>query len=80
MNDLIFFDIGFYFLACGGDCSHDHIYEYCCNIHSHKAPIQNLESLHKYPNYTHLGVRKERVYQVLKIYSTPKDNFYSTQC
>lgn len=77
MNDLIFFDIGYYFLACGGNCSQDNYRNYCCDIHSSNAPIQNLGSLHMYPNYRHRGVRKGRVYQVLKIYSEPKDRFYS---
>jgi len=80
MKDIIFNDRGFYFLARGGEWSYHYNYENYCDINATAAPIKNLESLHVYPNYSHGGVRKERVYQVLKVYSSPKDRFYSVQC
>ena len=79
MNDLIFHDRGYYFLACGGDLSPDGNYKYYCDVNATNAPIRNLITLHIYPNYRHRGVMRERVYQVLKVYSEPKDRFYS-QC
>lgn len=80
MKDIIFNDRGFYFLARGGECSCDNGFVNSYDINATAAPITNLESLHMYPNYRHRGVRKERVYQVLKVYSSPKDRFYSVQC
>jgi hypothetical protein len=80
MNDLIFFDIGFYFLACGGVLAENCHYKFLSDIYTTKTTIQQLGNLYKYPNHIHRGVRNTRIYKVLKIYSTPKDNFYSTQC